>query len=38
MNIVNYALPLDQLDAKVDEVVAKLLARPARTKRAPSAP
>lgn len=31
MNIVNYALPLDQLDAKVDEIVTKLLARPART-------
>ena len=31
MNIVNWALPMDQLGAKVDEVVAKLLARPART-------
>lgn len=31
MNIVNYALPMDQLDAKVDEIVTKLLARPART-------
>jgi enoyl-CoA hydratase len=31
MNIVNWAVPMDQLDAKLDEVVAKLLARPART-------
>jgi len=38
MDIVNYALPLDQIDAKVDQIVAELLARPAfalaRTKRA----
>lgn len=37
MNIVNYAVPLDQLDAKVDEIVQALLARPtsvlAHTKR-----
>ena len=31
MNIVNYALPMDELDAKVAEIVARLLARPART-------
>lgn len=31
MNIVNYALPMDQIDAKLDEIIAKLLARPART-------
>ncbi|MDB5425186.1 MAG: enoyl-CoA hydratase [Phenylobacterium sp.] len=28
MNIVNYALPADQVDAKVDEIVAKILMRP----------
>jgi len=28
MHIVNYALPADQVDAKVDEMVAKLLKRP----------
>ena len=28
MNIVNYAVPADQLDAKVDEMVAKILMRP----------
>jgi enoyl-CoA hydratase/carnithine racemase len=37
MNIVNYAVPLAELDAKVDEVVTALLARPssvlAHTKR-----
>lgn len=38
MNIINYAVPLADLDKKVDELVAALLARPAfalaRTKRA----
>lgn len=38
MDIINYAVPLDRLDAKVDEIVGELLARPAfaiaRTKRA----
>ena len=29
MNIVNYALPADEVDAKVDEIVAALLRRPA---------
>jgi enoyl-CoA hydratase/carnithine racemase len=37
MNIVNYAVPLSELDAKVDEIVSALLARPssvlAHTKR-----
>jgi enoyl-CoA hydratase/carnithine racemase len=28
MHIINYAVPRDQLDAKVDEIVRKLLARP----------
>ncbi|MCR5879556.1 enoyl-CoA hydratase/isomerase family protein [Phenylobacterium sp. J367] len=28
MNIVNYAVPADQLDAKVDEMVEKILKRP----------
>jgi enoyl-CoA hydratase len=28
MNIVNYAVPADELDAKVDEIVAALLKRP----------
>ena len=31
MYIVNWALPMNQIDVKLDEVVAKLLARPART-------
>lgn len=31
MNIVNYALPMDQLDAKVADIVGRLLRRPART-------
>jgi enoyl-CoA hydratase len=30
MNIVNYAVPADQLDAKVDEIVSALLKRPSR--------
>lgn len=30
MNIVNYAVPLDQLDAVTDDLVARLLRRPAR--------
>lgn len=38
MNMINYAVPLADLDAKVDEIVDQLLARPsfalARTKRA----
>jgi enoyl-CoA hydratase len=38
MNIVNYAVPMDQLDAVLDDLVARLLQRPARllarTKRA----
>jgi enoyl-CoA hydratase/carnithine racemase len=29
MDIINYAVPADQLDAKVDEIVRGLLARPA---------
>jgi enoyl-CoA hydratase len=29
MNIVNYAVPADQLDAVLDEILGKLLARPA---------
>jgi enoyl-CoA hydratase/carnithine racemase len=29
MDIINYAVPVDQLDAKVDEIVRGLLARPA---------
>jgi enoyl-CoA hydratase len=29
MNIVNYAVPADELDAKVDEIVSALLKRPA---------
>jgi enoyl-CoA hydratase/carnithine racemase len=37
MNLFNYAVPMDELDAKVDEIVQALLARPpwvlARTKR-----
>jgi enoyl-CoA hydratase/carnithine racemase len=28
MHIINYAVPADELDAKVDEIVRKLLARP----------
>jgi enoyl-CoA hydratase len=28
MHIINYAVPADQLDAKVDEIVRRLLARP----------
>jgi enoyl-CoA hydratase/carnithine racemase len=28
MNIINYAVPADELDAKVDEIVKRLLARP----------
>lgn len=31
MDIVNYAVPMDQLDAVCDDLIAKLLARPART-------
>ena len=38
MNIVNYAVPMAELDAKLDALIAELLARPAfalaRTKRA----
>jgi enoyl-CoA hydratase len=30
MNIVNYAVPMDQLDAVVDDLVQRLLQRPAR--------
>lgn len=29
MNIVNYAVPADQLDTQLDEIIEKLLARPA---------
>ena len=29
LNVINYAVPAEQLDATVDEVVGKLLARPA---------
>jgi enoyl-CoA hydratase/carnithine racemase len=28
MNVINYAVPADELDAKVDEIVRRLLARP----------
>lgn len=28
MNIINYAVPADQLDAKVDDLIQRLLARP----------
>src|SRR5438045_1562503 len=31
MNIVNYALPLDKLDEKTNELIERLLKRPART-------
>lgn len=31
MNIVNYAVPLDQLDSVTDDLIARLLKRPART-------
>ncbi|MBV8086705.1 MAG: enoyl-CoA hydratase/isomerase family protein [Chloroflexi bacterium] len=31
MNIVNYAVPMDQLDTVVNDLIAKLLRRPART-------
>jgi enoyl-CoA hydratase len=31
MNIVNYAVPMDQVDAVTDELIEKLLRRPART-------
>jgi len=31
MNIVNYAVPLTQLDDKTDELIERLLRRPART-------
>jgi enoyl-CoA hydratase len=31
MHIVNYALPMDQVDAKVDDLIERLLRRPART-------
>jgi enoyl-CoA hydratase len=31
MNIVNYAVPMDELDAKTDELIERLLRRPART-------
>jgi enoyl-CoA hydratase/carnithine racemase len=29
MHVINYAVPADELDAKVDEIVRRLLARPA---------
>lgn len=29
MNVINYAVPADQLDAVLDEIIGKLLARPA---------
>jgi enoyl-CoA hydratase len=28
MNVINYAVPADQLDDKVDEIIQRLLARP----------
>src|SRR3954469_20550844 len=31
MNIVNYALPMDKLDEKTDDLIERLLRRPART-------
>jgi enoyl-CoA hydratase len=31
MNIVNYALPISELDTKTDELIERLLRRPART-------
>jgi len=31
MNIVNYALPMDKVDEKTDELISALLRRPART-------
>jgi enoyl-CoA hydratase len=29
MNVINYAVPADQLDETVDEIIEKILARPA---------
>ena len=31
MHIINYAVPMDELDAKVDGIVAKLLEKPPLT-------